>query len=173
MFENTFKGQLCLRSLSYYVMMCVFLEWTHNFIYVNFFYVLESKILGYAIFGFANNGYDSKFCDVLQCLQRYAFKPSIYHWWQQGGWCSPVWLFLLGYCVYFTYIPITTVHYFQVILKLDSQDSIQKVCEMGLRLMTFCSCFVEVPIYLDLKTTSYMVCNLPMYSSSLCYVFGL
>ncbi|XP_018419349.1 PREDICTED: lysosomal-associated transmembrane protein 5-like [Nanorana parkeri] len=27
---------------------------------------------------------------------------------------------------------------------------------MGLRLMTFCSCFVEVPTYLDLKAISYM-----------------
>ncbi|KAM5181334.1 lysosomal-associated transmembrane protein 5-like [Mantella aurantiaca] len=43
-----------------------------------------------------------------------------------------------------------------VILVPDTQDSVQKFCEMCIRLMTFCSCFVEVPTYLDLKTISYM-----------------
>ncbi|XP_072276321.1 lysosomal-associated transmembrane protein 5 [Pyxicephalus adspersus] len=38
----------------------------------------------------------------------------------------------------------------------DTQDTVQKVCEMCLRLMTYSSCFVEVRNYIDLKATSYL-----------------
>ncbi|XP_077337881.1 lysosomal-associated transmembrane protein 5 [Lithobates pipiens] len=43
-----------------------------------------------------------------------------------------------------------------VILDPDTPVGVQKVCEMCLRLLTFCSCFVEVPTYIDLKAISYM-----------------